>query len=181
MLAQVLSQSMSKVPSIHFRDVITDCHVIIPMGKMEKKYWTPDIPKAKSNGILMYLYRNPWTHFTPDNLYNKQLLHEAPLTIFTLDTFYTRHLLHLHHTPFTPHNFYNQQFLHQAPFWPKTFYTRHLLHQTPFAPDSFYNKELLHQEPLTPGTVYTKNLLHETPFTPDTFYNKQLQSWLQTW
>ena len=97
--------------------------------------------KAQSHGILMYRYRNPRAPFTPDNFYNKTLLHQAPVTTSTLDT----------GTPVAPAHFYNKQLLHQAPL-----YTRHLIDQTPSTPETFYTRHILNQ---------TFDLLHQTIFT----------------
>lgn len=76
------------------------------------------------------------THFTPDALYAKNILHHA---CFTQNTVYARQFLrqHLsHQTPFTPNAFYTKNLSHQA-------------HLTRFTPGAFYIKRILHQRHVT--------------------------------
>ena len=77
------------------------------------------------------------THFTPDALYTKNILHHACFTQNTV--FYARQFLrqHLsHQTPFTPNAFYSKNPSHQA-------------HLTRFTPGAFYIKRILHQRHVT--------------------------------
>lgn len=57
-------------------------------------YHPPPPPHPRGEASKnMYFYRNPWTPFTPDNLYTRYLLQFLHQTIFTTNNFYTRHPL----------------------------------------------------------------------------------------